>query len=168
MTAQFISRVARYAVGLYLLLAAHIVLAGNPSLTFKEGWVGEYSSNIAGPQNMYAFDGGTPDLNIRQVTIAQNSSTNAFEFQGGGNDIPVSITVEFTDGTRQTVDGAVSWRETASNKLRGIGLRIDQTLNDGYTLSSGYKKTYLLKIPGSTLSIANGAKVSGNAAGVLD
>lgn len=79
MIAKLTASFVRHLAGIYLLLAAHIVFAGTPSLTFKEGWVGEYSSAINGPENMYAFDGGTPDLNIRQVTIAQNSSTNAFE-----------------------------------------------------------------------------------------
>lgn len=79
---------------------------------------------------MYAFDGGTPDLNISSVTITQNSSTNQFELQG--NDIPVTIIVNFVNGTRISAAGAVNWRETASGGvLRGIGLRIDQTIADG-------------------------------------
>ena len=145
------------------LFGAGAAYAGTPTLTFTEGWVGEYSSSINGPNNMYAFDGGTPDLNIKSVTIAQTSSTNQFELQG--NDIPVTITVNFVNGTRVSAGGAVNWRETASGGvLRGIGLRIDQTLNDGYPLTSGKSKTYLLKIPNSTLVIANGGSASGNAA----
>lgn len=151
-----------------LLLLPAAAQAGTPTLTFTGGWVGEYSSAINQPVNMYAFDNGTPDLNIKSITISQNSSTNQFELQG--NDIPVTITINFVDGTRQTVQGAVNWRETASGGvLRGIGLRIDQGVADGYPLTSGRQKTYLLKVPNSTLTIANGGSVSGNAAlsGVL-
>ncbi|MFM5967828.1 MAG: Calx-beta domain-containing protein, partial [Micrococcales bacterium] len=101
--------------------------------------------------------------NIRSVTITQNSSTNQFELQG--NDIPVTITVNFVDGSRISVAGAVNWRETASGGvLRGIGLRLDQAIADGYPLTAGKSKTYLLKIPNSTLTIANGGSASGNAA----
>lgn len=146
-----------------LLLTPVAAHAGVPTLTFTNGWVGEYSSAINQPVNMYAFDNGTPDLNIKAVTISQNSSTNQFELQG--NDIPVTVTVDFINGSRQTVQGAVNWRETASGgTLRGIGLRIDQNISDGYTLTATRQKTYLLKVPGSTLAIANGGSVSGNAA----
>lgn len=102
------------------------------------------------------------------MTISQNSSTNYFETQG--NDVPVTIAVNFLDGTQRTVQGAVNWRETANGKLRGIGLRIDQTIADGYPLTAtgGYSKTYLLKVPGSTLSVANGGQIKGEAAGVVE
>lgn len=59
------------------LFGAGVAQAGTPNLTFTEGWVGEYSSSINGPDRMFAFDNGTPDLNIRSVTITQNSSTNS-------------------------------------------------------------------------------------------
>lgn len=145
------------------LFGAGVAQAGTPNLTFTEGWIGEYSSSINGPDRMFAFDNGTPDLNIRSVTITQNSSTNQFELQG--NDIPVTITVNFVDGSRISVAGAVNWRETASGGvLRGIGLRLDQAIADGYPLTAGKSKTYLLKIPNSTLTIANGGSASGNAA----
>lgn len=119
-----------------LLLLPAAAQAGTPTLTFTGGWVGEYSSAINQPVSMYAFDNGTPDLNIKSITISQNSSTNQFELQG--NDIPVTITINFVDGTRQTVQGAVNWRETASGGvLRGIGLRIDQGVADGYARQLG-------------------------------
>lgn len=120
------ARLVAKAIGMLaaLLLLPAAAFAGTPTLTFANGWVGEYSSAINQPVNIYAFDNGTPDLNIKSVTISQNSSTNLFELQG--NDIPVTITVNFVNGTRQTVQGAVNWRETASGGvLRGIGLRID-------------------------------------------
>lgn len=146
---------------LSLLPAA--AFAGTPTLTFTSGWVGEYTSAINQPINIYAFDNGTPDLNIKSVTISQNSSSNQFELQG--NDIPVTITVNFVNGTRQTVGGAVNWRETASGGvLRAIGLRIDQGITDGYPLTSPRKKTYILKVPNSSLTIPNGDQISGNAA----
>jgi len=150
------------------LFGAGAAYAGTPTLTFTQGWIGEYTSSINGPNVMYAFDGGTPDLNIQSVTISQNSTTNLFQTQG--NDIPVTITVNFVNGTRVTGLGGVNWRETAGSTLRGIGLRLDQAISDGYPLTSGKSKTYLLKIPNSTLAIANGGSINGNAAmtGLLD
>lgn len=154
---------AKLLLAILAMLVSQAAVAGNPTLTFEDGWVGEYSSSINGPNRMFLFDGGSPDLNIDNVTISQNSSSNQFELQG--NDIPVTIVVNFVNGTRQTIQGAVNWRETASGGvLRGIGLRLGTTVSDGYPLSTGQNKTYLLKVPGSNLTISNGGSINGNAA----
>ncbi|MCL9983697.1 MAG: hypothetical protein NBV60_11140, partial [Erythrobacter sp.] len=56
-------------VAFWAALSATAASAGTPSITFDRGYVGEYTSAINGPVNMFALDGGTPDLNIQSVTI---------------------------------------------------------------------------------------------------
>ncbi|MCZ8369963.1 MAG: Ig-like domain-containing protein [Porphyrobacter sp.] len=165
---KFLKNLVAILVASWAAFAASAASAGTPTLTFDGGWVGEYSSAINNPANMFAFDGGTPDLNIASVTITQNSSSNSFELQG--NDIPVTITVNFVGGSTQTVTGGVNWRVIDGQTIEAIGLRVDQGITDGYPLSPGSQKTYLLRAPSSSLTIANGGSINGNAAlsGVLD
>jgi hypothetical protein len=133
---NFLKNLIAVLVAFWAALAATAASAGTPTLTFDRGYVGEYTSAINGPVNMFAFDGGTPDLNIQSVTITQNSSSNLFELQG--NDIPVNITVTFVNGSTQTVTGGVNWRVTTGSTIEAVGLRVDQALNDGYPLTTGH------------------------------
>lgn len=118
-----IGRAIRAVLTAMAILFSSAALAGTPTLTFVDGWVGEYASNANQPTRMYAFDNGSVDLNIKSVTISQNSSTAQFEIPGGqGNDVPVDITVNFVNGTRQTVQGSVNWKIGTNQNPDAIGL----------------------------------------------
>jgi len=163
LNARALARVVFVVLGFWAMALAFAApaLAG-PALTFTDGWIGQTSNNNS-ISNAVAFRGGTPALTIRSVTISQDLGSSSFQIQG--NDIPVTITAIFTDGSRQSATGSITWRETNGSTLRGIGILFDsgQNINDGYSVSAG-EKTYLLKVAGSNLSISNGGSTSGNAA----
>jgi len=133
----------------------------SPALTFTDGWIGQTSNNN-NINNALGFSSASPRT-ISSVTVSQELGSSSFQIQG--NDIPVTVTVQFSDGTRQSADGAIVWRETTGSTLRGMGLifRNVNNIDDGYSVTDG-QKTYLLKVAGSNLTIANGAGVTGNAA----
>lgn len=142
LNARALARVAFVVLGFWAMALAFAApaLAG-PALTFTDGWIGQTSNNNS-ISNAVAFRGGTPALTIRSVTISQDLGSSSFQIQG--NDIPVTITAIFTDGSRQSATGSITWRETNGSTLRGIGILFDsgQNINDGYSVSAG-EKTYL-------------------------
>lgn len=154
---------ARLLLAVLAICAAAIATPAHagPTLTFTEGWVGQ-TGNSNSIANALAFSSTSPNT-ISSVTVSQELGSNSFQIQG--NDIPVTVTVLFSDGSRQSADGAIVWRETSGSTLRGIGIifRNVNNISDGYSVTSG-QKTYLLKVAGSNLSIANGGSASGNAA----
>jgi len=92
--------------------------AANPSLTFKNGWIGEYSTGGGGnphqPDNVYAFRGSSQStIAIESVTISQESATGLFVKSPQGNDVPVTLTIRFVDSTKAPVTTSaalVNWR----------------------------------------------------------
>ncbi len=149
-------RVSTAALGLFAAAAAmvapaHAAPLTTVSVTFNNGFVGEYSSttqsSAQAPQHSILF--GT--LNIQSVTISQQTDTGLFK-KNQGNDVLVDLTVRYTNGTTVTCSSTfVNWLDKSGNFVEGIGL-ITSNCNDGYTLTTSlnsqpvtFQKTYLLR-----------------------
>ncbi|MFM8278867.1 MAG: invasin domain 3-containing protein, partial [Candidatus Limnocylindrus sp.] len=179
-----VQKALSYFVTINLLLAsllslAGIALAANTTVYagFTRGVVGEYSNNAHQPESLKTFT----TLGINSVLISQSTDNGAFGGSGGsqGNDYSVNVTMEFTDKRRVSFAAAVNWRDTQGSTLHGIGLTVAAGFSeDGTTFvtRSGYERTYLLQVVGSTrtyVDTATGSKgnvITGNAAtnGLLD
>lgn len=149
-------RVSTAALGLFVAATAIVAPAlaaplTTVSVTFNNGFVGEYSSttqsSAQAPQHSILF--GT--LNIQSVTISQQTDTGLFK-KNQGNDVLVDLTVRYTNGTTVTCGQTfVNWLNKSGNFVEGIGL-ITSNCNDGYTLTTSlngqpvtFQKRYLLR-----------------------
>ncbi|RJT24414.1 cadherin repeat domain-containing protein [Chakrabartia godavariana] len=122
-----------------------LAVTSTVSVTFSNGFIGEYANGAQQPLHSVLF--GT--LNIGSVTISQTTDNGQF---GGsqGNDYSVNLTVNYTNGTTVTCAAAVNWLDKSSgNFVEGIGFTTS-SCNDGYTLSASRSKTYLLRTSAST------------------
>ncbi|RJT26184.1 hypothetical protein D5I55_01340, partial [Chakrabartia godavariana] len=136
------------------------------SVGFENGFIGEYSNNAHQPVTIKTF----PTLGIDSVTISQTTDNGAF---GGsqGNDYSVNVRIQFSNGTTSSFPAAVNWRDTQNGTVQGIGLTVAAGVNDGtsYTPRSGFSKTFLLQLVGSTRVYtdtavgASSSAVNGNA-----
>ncbi|WP_201281882.1 invasin domain 3-containing protein, partial [Alteromonas sp. KUL106] len=108
------------------------------SAQFTCGIVGEYQtgSPAHSPDAIQSF----ASLSIDKVTLAPLTDNGVF---GGtqGNDYAVAAEVVFSDGNSVSFNGAVNWREGNTN---AIGIITNEAVNDGFILSPGFSKTYLL------------------------
>lgn len=164
-------RVTTAALGLFaaataMVAPAHAAPLTTVSVTFNNGFVGEYSSttqsSAQAPQHSILF--GT--LNIQSVTISQQTDTGLFK-KNQGNDVLVDLTVRYTNGTTVTCGQTfVNWLDKSGNFVEGIGL-ITSNCNDGYTLTTSlngqpvtFQKTYLLRTASSQrVYLASGVAV---------
>ncbi|NDW21980.1 Ig-like domain-containing protein, partial [Alteromonas hispanica] len=108
------------------------------SAQFTCGVVGEYQtgSPAHSPEAIQTL----ASLSIDKVILAPLTDNGVF---GGtqGNDYAVAAEVFFLDGNSVSFNGAVNWREGNTN---AIGIITDEFVSDGFVLSPGFSKTYLL------------------------
>ena len=138
--------------------------------TFARGAVAEYSNNPNGTDNGVLFS----TLNISTMSISQSSANGSW---GGtqGNDTAVTATINFTNGTSTSFPAAINWVKNAgTGQFDWVGVTIGPatTVNDGYNLTAGKEKTYVLQFSQSSLSLAtllpNGLDGSANTGQALN
>lgn len=115
------------------------------SVTFNNGFIGEYSNGAQAPLHSVLLT----TLSIQSVVISQSTDNGSF---GGsqGNDYSVNLKVNYSNGTSVTCAASINWLDKSSgNFVEGIGFTM-ASCADGYTLSSGLSKTYLLRTSAST------------------
>ena len=138
--------------------------------SFTRGAIAEYTNNPNGTDRGVLFS----TLNITNISISQSSSNGQW---GGsqGNDTAVVATITFTNGTTQTFPAAINWVKNAGGgAFDWVGLTIGSgvTVNDGYTPTAGFSKTYILQFPQSSFSLSsalpNGLDGSANTGAALN
>ncbi len=156
---------------IFVLLASSLASAQSfiVSAGFEDGVVGEYRNNAHQPTRLRTFS----TLGIVGAVIQDETDDGRF---GGsqGNDYSVTVTFQFSDGTTETFNAAVNWRDTDGSDVAAIGLTAQDGVIDGtsYVAGDGLHKTYLLKFLGSSRNYVDtnsgdrGSVISGNAATV--
>ena len=119
--------------------------------SFTRGAIAEYSNGPNGTDNGRLFS----SLNIASVSISQTSQNGSW---GGtqGNDTQVTARITFTNGTSTTFQAAINWVKNAGQgNFDWIGLTIPAgaTVADGYTLTPGRQKTYILQFSQSSVDL---------------
>ncbi len=126
--------------------SASAAQASTVSATFTKGAIAEYTNGANQTSNARLFS----QLGIQSIMISQASTT-----WGGtqGNDTTVNVTLTKTNGQVETFTAAINWLQKTGNTADWIGLTISPTtsVNDGFTLSAGSQKTYLLEFSHSSL-----------------
>lgn len=131
------------------------VAAQTTTLTanFTRGAVAEYSGNPNGTDNGQLFS----SLSIASVTISQVSQNGSW---GGtqGNDTAVTAKITFTNGNVVSFPAAINWVKNAGQgNFHWIGLTIGAgtTIADGYNLTAGRQKTYILQFSQSSENLSS-------------
>ena len=122
--------------------------------SFTRGAIAEYSNNPNGTDRAILFG----SLNITGISISQTSNNGQW---GGsqGNDTAVTATITFANGTTETFPAAINWVKNAGGgNFDWVGLTIGSgvTVNDGYTPTTGFEKTYILQFAQSSYSLSSG------------
>jgi hypothetical protein len=121
--------------------------------TFNRGAIAEYTNGPNGTSNAALFS----SLGISSMTISQLSGNGSW---GGtqGNDTSVTARITFTNGTTTTFPAAINWVKNAGGgQFDWIGLTIGagQTVSDGYNLTPGSSKTYVLQFSSRKVASAS-------------
>jgi len=138
-----ISRVLSASITLVSALFIATSVTADVSATFNIAAVAEYENNANQNQNPALAS----SVGITSVIISQEGDT-----WGGtqGNDIDVKVTVNYTDTTSETVDGALNWvLNKSGGGIHYFGVIFATTEpSDGYTPTTGFERTYILPLPG--------------------
>jgi len=111
--------------------------------TFARGAIAEYRNGPNGTDNARLFS----TLGIASMTVSQQSSNGSW---GGsqGNDTAITAKITFTNGMTTSFPAAINWVKNAGQgSFDWIGLTIgaSTTVADGYPLTTGREKTYILQ-----------------------
>ncbi len=127
--------------------------------SFSKGAIAEYTSNPNGTDNARLFS----TLGIASMSISQQSSTGSW---GGtqGNDTAVTAKITFTNGTTTSFPAAINWVKNAGGgQFDWIGLTISGiTVADGYPLTTGKEKTYILQFAQSSFNMTAAVQADPN------
>ncbi|MFZ9982850.1 MAG: hypothetical protein ACO3FI_12550, partial [Cyclobacteriaceae bacterium] len=145
------------------------------SVPFNEGFIGVQGNNPQDADNVQTF----LTLGIAKAYFAQNSATGFFEPQG--NDIPLSLRLEFANGELLDIPGGLVWRKTSTGQLQIFGFLATQGFSVNlstyggadYLITGGTvtgSSNFGLKIIGSSLTFTDNTDVRGDAAftGLID
>ena len=154
---------------IFALLSPQIY-AATATAGFTGGTIAEYTNNAHQPNDATLLSFST--LNITEAIISDETDDGTF---GGtqGNDVDVTLTLRYSNGTVKSFNASVNWRDTQGKTLYGIGLTTLGSADDGssYSLTNNtYSKTYILEASNSAYADGGGLLGSGNAAttGLLD
>ena len=160
--ASFVSAVA--------VFSSSSAIAQTLTATFGNGAIAEYSNNPNGTDNGVLFS----TLGISSLSISQVSANGAW---GGtqGNDTAVTASITFTNGSSLSFPAAINWVKNAGGgNFDWIGVTIGSgvTVADGYNLTAGMSKTYVLAFSQSSVNLGallpNGLDGSANTGQALN
>ena len=158
---SLVGRVLISVLALFFLIG-QVNAATNARAEFTYGIVGEYTNNAHQPKNIQTLS----SLSISKITLVADTDDGTFGGSTQGNDTDVIATITYTDDTTETFSAAINWRENDNDGTHAIGIILapGETTNDGYSLTNGYDKTYLLRLSGSIKTYTNDKSAQGNAA----
>ena len=166
-----------FSIAIFGSIQTNAQPAGSSEITvpFNEGFIGEVGNNSQDANFIKTF----PTLGISRAFFAQNSTTGFFEPQG--NDILLTLRLQFTNGKLLDIPGGLVWRKTLTGELEIFGF----LANQGYSVNlstfggANYQITggtstgssnFGVKLIGTSITFTDETDVRGDAAssGLID
>ncbi|MFZ9982717.1 MAG: hypothetical protein ACO3FI_11865, partial [Cyclobacteriaceae bacterium] len=145
------------------------------SVPFNEGFIGVVGNNAQDANTIKTF----PSLGITKAFFTQNSSTGFFESQG--NDILLTLRLQFSNGKLLDIPGGLFWRKTQNGQLQIFGFLANQGFSVNLATFGGANfqitggtasgsSNFGLKIIGSSFTFSDNTDIRGDAAssGLID